>query len=147
LKEVVVECDLTEWSEQKYRYDDVVHELSEILDRLGNSYEGLKSLNGHCVFPTEVDRARVKNLAEEYLDAVVRHKDFIQDHDILRNAVAKKIMSYVEFEQFCFDWHYWQLFRRNLADDMENQEQALEMIAAAVQTSSDDDDSWDTDEE
>jgi len=146
MKEVFEECELQEWSERRYDYDHVVHELTEILDRVEHSYEGLEVSDGHIVFPDDVTRVRVHRLAEEYLDAVVRNKDFVYDHDVLKNAVARKIMSYVEFEEFHFDWHYWQLFRRNLAEDLENKDAALEAIEQYPDNLSSED-SWDSDEE
>jgi hypothetical protein len=146
MKQVFQECGLAELAERKYDYDAVIDELNEVIARADAAYENITIKNGKCVFPSEAIRARIKRLSEEYLDVVVRHKAFVYDHELLKIAVAKKIMDYHDLEGFDFDWHYWQVFRRSLAEDLPNRTQALEIIKNDKQEVSSEE-SWDTDDD
>ena len=143
LHEVFEYNDLMDHAERKYDYDEVYDQLTEILERVDESYQGAIVKRGHWVFPSEEAQEMCKKASEEYLDTIVRYKEFVHDNAMLKVALAKKIMSYVDFEQFSFDWHYWQLFRRHLHADMENQAEALAAIERDC-TDSSDEESWDT---
>jgi len=142
LNQVFQDCGLAKFAERKYDYDEVYDALTQILEKVDASYVNTRLVGGHWQFPTEEQRAQCKTFSEQYLDTIVKHKNFIEDNAILKLAIAKKILSFAEFEQFDFDWHYWQLFRRNLHDDLENQAEALHMIEHDDDSSSSSE--WDT---
>jgi len=144
LNQVFETRELAEFAERKYDYEEVHDTLTQILENVEKSYEGAKIVGGHWVFASPDQREACKKYSEKYLDTIVKHKDFIEDNTILKLAIAKKIMSYAEFEEFHFDWHYWQLFRRLLNEDIKNQSVALGMIEHENDSSSSE---WDTSEE
>ena len=73
------------------------------------------------------------------------NKAFIEDHEALKMAVAQRIFGFAENEGWWFDWHHFQLFRRNLREDFYQQTKCLDIIQNG-DPSDDDTSDWDSDE-
>jgi hypothetical protein len=105
-------------AERRYDYEEAQKELCDLIDAAYKIFGRLsKNEDGLYEFHTKMERVQISKALEQYFDAVVRHKDFVRDNEVLWLAVADKILEYAS--TICvFDWHYWQLYRRNLTEDM-----------------------------
>lgn len=154
MKQLFDHYKVADHAERKYDHDVVIKELTEIIDKVDTAFSTVEIVDGVAVFPSGQIRARARRLSEDYLDYLVLHKDFVHDHPVVKIAVAKKILDYAQVENFHFDWHYWQLFRRHLVYDeaVADRNQILREIEKAPphwakktdDTDDDSDDSWDS---
>jgi len=128
LHNVFSASDLKKWAERKYDYEKVYEELVSILDSIDKCYHKARLHNGKWFFASDEIRDQCRNLCEKYFDAVIRNKEFVEDNEVLRLAVARKLLEYAALEGFRFDWHYWQLYRRIIEDDLLDQDTALSAI-------------------
>ena len=133
----------TKNAERKYDYDVIYTDLMDRIKAIGAIYAELDWENGKYIFPNAERKKDAWKAIENYYDYVVRHKEFLEDQPQLKNELAAKLFEYGTNEKFLFDWHYWQLFRRNLTDDLTNQTKALEEIKHGVCSDDEDDDSSD----
>ncbi len=132
-------------AERKYIYEEVQNELCDLIDRVYQILGRLEKVDGTYHFRTDAEHQQITQAFECYFDAVVKHKDFVRDNEVLWLAVADKLLEYSSVITL-FDWHYWQLYRRNLVDDMKNPTKALEEIKRGLYAPAGDDE-FSSDEE
>lgn len=124
LKKYHYDNETKEHAERKYDYDEVFIKLTNLIDEVRNAYTGC-SFKGNVPVFTSAQRQVVKELTEKYLDACVINKQFVFDHDALIVSLARRLIHLALNEGFLFDWHYWQLFHRELSKDMLDEDQSL----------------------
>jgi hypothetical protein len=144
LRETFETYDIADHAERRYDHEVVYDKLNEIIERVESTYEGAEIIMEKAgepvlIFPTEQQRAQCLKFTTEYLDALVRHKEFVFDNEVMVVPLARKLLKYTAVEGFNFDWHYWQLFRRNLQNDLQDEEAALAAIAESIENDSEDD--------
>lgn len=138
MRQVFDAKEITAKAERKYDYDKVFDTLCHDLDVVNDLYEALGDN-----FPSAADKARLGEAIGHYFDDVVKHKEFIFDNPILKMAVARRLLQHADREGFVFDWHYWQLFRRDLHRDTLAPTIALDIIEnGEPDSSSSEDDEW-----
>lgn len=126
-------------AERKYDYLQVYQLFCDDLDAVNRLYDGVTcNESGKVVYPSCETKVALGRAIEQYLDHVVANKEFVFDNNVLKMAVAKKLLQYPQKEGFLFDWHYWQLFRRYLEVDMYIPTIALDIIANGESSSSED---------
>lgn len=124
MKKYHYDNETKEHAERKYDYDEVFVSLTNLIDDVRNAYTGC-SFKGNVPVFTLKQRQAVKELTEKYLDACVRNKEFVFDHEPLKVSLGRRLIHLANNEGFVFDWHYWQLFHRDLKKDMLDEDNSL----------------------
>lgn len=136
--------DQAKFAERKYDYDEIYDILYQGAEQMDSHYGTLDYdlVLKKWVFPSPAQKLACFKACESYLDNCVVHKQFLEDYTILKMAVCRRIMTLADNEGFFFDWHYFQLYRRSLSQDLLQKELALLEIEHGPEDSSD----WSDDE-
>jgi len=110
LRRTMEDRDLRTKAERRYDYEEVLEELTRGAEALDAFY----IRRGGWTYWHIEDEPAMERAAETWLDAVVRNKEFVEDHSILCKRIAQRIRELQQEEGWRFDWHYFQLFRKPL---------------------------------
>lgn len=112
--------DVKAHAERKYDYDDVYELLTNKIEELAQTYNGCLIVGKEVTYKSETHKQLAKKKECEYLDLIVSHKQFVFDHPKLKRDLAERIINLNKYYGMCFDWHYLQLFHRDLNEDTLN---------------------------
>ena len=117
LRKTLEERKIRDHAERRYDYDVVLDLLTKGAEKL----EGFYIRRGGWIHWRIEDEPLMRQAAEEWLDNVVRCKEFVEDHAILRRRIQERIRELQEEEGWRYDWHYFQLFRTPLPPPPESE--------------------------
>lgn len=128
MKRYFVEKEVTRRAERKFDFDQVYETFCDNASRLVQTENGLTWDNDVIIYKNEEERKRVREAIVRYFDFVVSNKEFFLISFPLKQLILLKLLTHPKREDVTLDWHYWQLFQRDIHADLQNTSEAMAII-------------------